>query len=333
MCCLFGLLDYKKTLSLDQRKKILRTLSIACEARGTDATGIAYFTGKRLYIQKAPRAAHRMRFRLGQNARFIMGHTRMTTQGDEKRNFNNHPFSGKAGGMAFALAHNGVIYNDKELQRKYDLPATKIETDSYVAVQLLEQAQELDFQSLAAMAEALRGSFTITVLDQQNNLYIIKGNNPICIYHFEQLGFYLYASTHDILQEAIDSLGLAEEPYQLVAPKCGDIVRIGADGSVVISAFNDEALCFLDSTFHWDWEDYCSFHTAAVFRAEDHEAEMLEDYASISGVDRDVLELLRNEGYNWLEIEDLLYDRDLLEACVGELLLDAGTPVENTLSQ
>lgn len=43
-----------------------------------------------------------------------------------------------------ALAHNGVLYNDKELRRKQHLPTTPIKTDSYIAVQLLEQGQQLD---------------------------------------------------------------------------------------------------------------------------------------------------------------------------------------------
>ena len=43
-----------------------------------------------------------------------------------------------------ALAHNGVLYNDNELRRKQNLTPTPIETDSYIAVQLLEQGQQLD---------------------------------------------------------------------------------------------------------------------------------------------------------------------------------------------
>jgi predicted glutamine amidotransferase len=33
----------------------------------------------------------------------VMGHTRMTTQGDEKHNYNNHPFPGFAGDTAFCF--------------------------------------------------------------------------------------------------------------------------------------------------------------------------------------------------------------------------------------
>ena len=68
----------------------------------------------------------------------MMGHTRMATQGNCRKNYNNHPFPGRAGGQAFALAHNGVLSNDDILRRKLALPETKIETDSYVAVQLIE---------------------------------------------------------------------------------------------------------------------------------------------------------------------------------------------------
>ena len=111
MCCLFGLIDYEKRLSVRQRERMLRTLSISCEARGIDATGIAYNTGGRLKIYKRPFPAHLMRFRLPKDANIIMGHTRMTTQGNGSKNYNNHPFSGFAG-VPFALAHNGVLHND-----------------------------------------------------------------------------------------------------------------------------------------------------------------------------------------------------------------------------
>ena len=76
-----------------------------------------------------------------------MGHTRMTTQGDEKFNFNNHPFYGKTD-LEFALAHNGVLYNDCRLRITEHLPSTRIETDSYVAVQLIEKKGTLDTDSL-----------------------------------------------------------------------------------------------------------------------------------------------------------------------------------------
>lgn len=41
MCCLFGMIDYKDTLSRRQKTRMVRALAEASEARGTDAAGIA----------------------------------------------------------------------------------------------------------------------------------------------------------------------------------------------------------------------------------------------------------------------------------------------------
>lgn len=192
MCCLFGILDYKSGLSDRQKRQILSVLPIACEVRGTDASGIAYRSGNQLCIYKRPLPAHLLHFRVPAETGYIMGHTRMTTQGSEQKNCNNHPFSGRAGGVSFALAHNGVLCNDKELRRSEKLPATDIETDSYVAVQLIERYGKVDFAALRFVAEQVRGSFTFTILDSRNTFYVVKGSNPFCLYHWRKRGLYLY---------------------------------------------------------------------------------------------------------------------------------------------
>jgi len=194
MCCLFGIVDYGKSLSMSQKEHILTVLSRECELRGVDATGIAYNGQGRLHIYKRPLPAHKMKFRVLHDTNIIMGHTRMTTQGSELRNRNNHLFRG----TTFALAHNGIIDNDRGLRLSENLPPTDIETDSYIAVQLLEREKELTFDSLRSMAELLEGTFTITVLDDHDNLYFVRGSNPMCLYHWENRGLYLYASTSNV---------------------------------------------------------------------------------------------------------------------------------------
>ena len=134
MCCLFGFYDYGGTLSAKQKNRIISALAISSEIRGTDATGIAYRTGTKLCIYKRPFPARWMRFRLPAEVKAVMGHTRMTTQGSEMQNCNNHPFYGVADGSAFALAHNGILSNDKLLRLEKKLPASRIETDSFAIV-------------------------------------------------------------------------------------------------------------------------------------------------------------------------------------------------------
>ena len=63
-----------------------------------------------------------------------------------------------------------MLYNDKELKKEKNLPKTHIETDSYVAVQLIEKQGKLDFESLKSMAEDVQGSFTFTILNENNTL-------------------------------------------------------------------------------------------------------------------------------------------------------------------
>ena len=158
MCCLFGFIDYAGSLSVKQKNRLIRELSIAAEARGTDATGVAYNTSRGLQIYKRPVAAHRLHLRIPAEARAVMGHTRMTTQGSAKKNYNNHPFFGHVKEESFALAHNGVLWNDLELRHAKHLPRTKVQTDSFIAVQLIEQQKSLDFSSLRYTAEAVEGS-------------------------------------------------------------------------------------------------------------------------------------------------------------------------------
>ena len=73
-----------------------------------------------------------------------------------------------------------MLHNDDELKERYHLPKTNIRTDSYVAVQLLEQDGRLDAETIGNAASLLEGTFSLSVLDQFNNLYLIKGNSPLC---------------------------------------------------------------------------------------------------------------------------------------------------------
>ena len=85
------------------------------------------------------------------------------------------------------------------LRKQLNLPDTQIETDSYIAVQLIESQHELTFDSMRYAAENVRGYFTFTLLDRQNNLYFIKGESPLYLIHFPSLGLYVYSSTKEIM--------------------------------------------------------------------------------------------------------------------------------------
>ena len=167
MCGLYGFVSYGKKLK--DLAELTNALAEQSAVRGTDATGIAFCNLSGVNILKDSKSAYRLNFKHSDDVISLIGHTRHSTQGSEKRNYNNHPFSGHCINRNFALAHNGVLSNDKELRLTHKLPKTKIETDSYIAVQLIEKQKRLDFASLGYMAERLSGSFTITIWKRRSS--------------------------------------------------------------------------------------------------------------------------------------------------------------------
>lgn len=311
MCCLFGIMDYKQSLGKKQLNRILNVLGTACEARGTDATGIAYNNNGKLRIYKRPVPAHKLHIHVPDGVTAVMGHTRMTTQGSEKLNYNNHPFYGNAG-VPFALAHNGVIYNDEVIRRSENLPNTHIKTDSYIAVQLIERKGELSFESLRHMAEQLEGSFTITVMDSANNLYIVKGDNPMCLYHYPKAGVYIYASTEEILRSALRKLRLNLGEPEKISIVCGEIMRINVGGERAVEEFNADKLCY-DYGFYPYYFSRRAVPHLEPSAPKDMSAEErgyideLKTVAHYFGYSDDYIDYLLSEGHAIEDIEEVLY--------------------------
>ncbi|MBS6641865.1 MAG: class II glutamine amidotransferase [Clostridiaceae bacterium] len=312
MCSLFGLIDYDKKLTARQKNRILNTLARECEVRGTDATGIAYNFGGRMQIYKRPLPAHKLWLHVPNGVNVVMGHTRMTTQGSAKHNQNNHPFAGKADGKSFALAHNGVLWNDKTLKLTEQLPKTSVETDSYVAVQLIEKQKALDFDSLKTMAETVEGSFVFTVLDSEDSIWFVVGDNPLCIFYYN--GFLLYASTEKILCNTASKLHLSA-PVSVQHPEEGEILKIDRSGQLTTGSFTPQT-----SYLHW-WR-YRPYYGSFLLDEEEQKSVYgdLFDAAKSMGVSEDEVQALLDYGCDPDEIEELLYDPALLHEMTGELL-------------
>lgn len=302
MCCLFGLMDYRGHFNARQKTKILSVLSKECEARGTDATGIAYNSRNDLKIYKRPLAAHKLRLLIPDDARTVMGHTRMTTQGDEKRNYNNHPFRGMADAVSFALAHNGVLQNDLRLRKTLKLPDTKIETDSYIAVQLIEHKRALDLDTLAYMAGQIEGSFCFTVLDEKDNLYFIKGDNPLCIYQYPRTGLILYASLEEYLTKSLMKLKLPMEEPRRIVLDIGEILKISPTGVMNKADFDTTALyrSWYSPVYYWPYRDYSLDKNTYV--------DELKSIAGSFGYTPDDVDTLLGEGFSPEELEEYFYE-------------------------
>lgn len=301
MCALFGWLDCGRNLSHRQLKRLTQEIANAAEERGTDASGISYVDNGEIKIYKKPKPAHKVKFDFPKNTTAIMGHTRLTTQGNQKFNYNNHPFYGKAD-KSFAFAHNGVLYNDAELKKDKNLPKTHIETDSYVAVQLIEKQRKLDFDSLKSMAEDVQGSFTFTILDEENTLYFIKGSSPMFLIYFDKLYLYVYASTESIMKKALKRSGLNQYSYQIMKMTEGDIISISRSGKIDCNEFEVSKFWDFSGLRYANIEDYYTC-----------QEEMLLEMCGCFGVSEEDVLLLLDYGYTTDDVEEMLMDSDLLD--------------------
>lgn len=303
MCAVFGFLDYGKKVNHKILVKLLNELAKAAEIRGTDATGISYVNNGNIVTYKTPKPAHKVNLYFPKETTAVIGHTRMTTQGSENKNYNNHPFEGKCDTETFALAHNGVLYNDKELRVKNNIPETEIETDSYIAVQLLEQNENVDTDSIKKMAEAVEGSFVFTILRNDNMMFLVKGSNPLTIYHYKELGLYVYASTIDILKKGLKSSGFKIQCNEVIVEE-GNIIKIEPNGEIWSSDFEmRETERLFSRWYNFDW--YSDM--------EEDCFDELKSICSYYGVSEEQIEYMRSLGYTYDEIEEMMFDMEFAD--------------------
>ena len=301
MCALFGFVDNSGIISSKVKQKLLNSLSVSSECRGSDATGISYVKDGYINIFKIPRPAHRLRLHCPPNTIAVSGHTRAFTLGSPKKNYNNHPFKGTVGDTTFSLSHNGIICNIGQLREQFSLKKCQVETDSYVCVQLIEHFGKLDFESLKQMAEAIRGSFTIVLLDNRNNLFIIKGENPIELVYAEDMGLFVYTSTDDILRRALKKCRLSDLRYTKIPIKAGEFLKIAASGEIERSGFN------LPTNDPWDYFSRWSFPLMS-----DSSLHELLELGKIVGVSDIQIQNLIDLGYDISEILELFDNPRLL---------------------
>lgn len=296
MCGLYGVLSYGN--SIRNMDSIVKELAWESASRGTDATGYSYNHRGNLAVVKQSKSAYNMKYFIPRGVSAVMGHTRHATQGTVKNNENNHPFKGHAGKSSFTLAHNGIITNDGILRKSLCLPSPRIATDSYIAVQLLESRNRLDFDSIRYMAEKVKGSFSFTILDNRNNLYIVKGDSPIELLHFPKSQTYVYASTKSILWRAIVETelfaDLQKRAYTEIDVQDGEILKITPSGKIQKSNFEFDCM----SAYGLDW---------SMGLNDDFYIDEIKAVARCCGFCDEDIDVLVKEGFTPEEIEDMLY--------------------------
>lgn len=157
------------------------------------------------------------------------------------------------------------------------------------------------------MSETVEGNFTFSVLDDRNNLYIIKGSNPMCLLHFKDIGLYVYASTESIMKNALRRIGLHKFANERIKTDEGDIIRIDRNGDITRSKYEPKLYRSKYMSLYDD-SPYYNMHE-----------EILLAYCGCYGVDSEDVELLLEYGYTCDEIEEMLMDTNLLHEALRDV--------------
>ena len=158
-------------------------------------------------------------------------------------------------------------------------------------------------------AELVEGSFVFTVLKNDNTLFLVKGNNPLTVYHFPKIGLYVYASTKSILDNALKKVKLNDKYCEVDASE-GEIIEITPDGKLNRSDFEmQDYIHTMFNPYNWNY---------AKWWMEDEREELLLEYCGTFGVSEEEVELLLEVGYDPDEIEELLMDTAAMEEAISE---------------
>lgn len=154
------------------------------EYRGYDSGGIAVLHNDKLEVIKAKGEIKHLEAKLKKNepaGKIGIGHTRWATHGKANET-NAHPHCSKH----FAVVHNGIIENYKEIKESLILSgvAFESETDTEVIPKLLELNYSGDvLDAIRKTVKLLDGSYALGIIctNDESTLYCTKKGSPLII--------------------------------------------------------------------------------------------------------------------------------------------------------
>ena len=153
------------------------------------------------------------------------------------------------------------------------------------------------------MAEKVQGSFVFTVLDKDDSIWFVRGDNPLSIFCYD--GFLIYASTADILRKVEYRVHIQHK--RTIQTKEGDILKIDRYGKESRSTFIPH------HSFEHFWRSF-----PYNKKEEAEELELLFEMGKLFGVTPEEVQMLLDYGCDIDEIQDLFYEPELLRRVLTE---------------
>lgn len=124
----------------------------------------------------------------------IIGHCRFPTKGSVLLEKNNHPFSTEN----TTIVHKGVLFNDEELCKKYDLIPGG-DTDSWIIVELIEYYRKKGKSTIDAIAQVhseLKGSWAVALVDslEPEKLYLFCHGKEFRINYYPDENIFMFCT-------------------------------------------------------------------------------------------------------------------------------------------
>lgn len=214
----FSLSKYSKV----NARALSHNLLAQIEYRGNMAAGFAYAKPDGDFeVYKSAVAGGNLKLHgLPRNAKTVILHTRLATQGPVSDNANNHPVFSPDGNIA--LTHNGVIYNDHSIRFNQLKEYGIAEVDSAVIPALLQLGGIENLKELAgyaAIAWLENGS--------ASRLHVARLEDAPVAYTSLLDGSFVYASTPALLAGALELTGLDYGGIRLMYERDYYIVQDG----------------------------------------------------------------------------------------------------------
>ncbi len=219
------------------------------EYRGYDSCGIGVQKGNSIDLYRVVGYVENLSTTgvLEEDSTLAIAHTRWATNGGVSE-YNSHPHKSASG--RFALVHNGIIENDRELKEMY---LSKVhfssETDSEVVVQLLDYFSESlpTFEAFKQVVLRLKGSYAFVLIERgSNTIYFARSSSPLVI---SKVG-----SEYELSSD-INGFNIREQVYYV------------PDNSI---GYIDKQLVVYDNNFdllQYNWVDYTT-DTDAIDKGE-----------------------------------------------------------------
>lgn len=239
MCGIFGIIPgSNKVLNAQDIHNLTKSLFLASEIRGKDASGLARIDENSITVIKHPtrskalikssefRSLENSPFKTGQTV--IMGHTRMVTNGDSSNPNNNQPVV-KHG---MVCLHNGIIVNDLSLWENNKDFVRTYEVDTEILLDLFHAKRSNETNTLKGFVQAvnlLEGGNTFALaMDNQDDLFLATTNGSLYTAKLRGGGV-IFASERSILErceEFLDGKPLAKAYIAQIPAGHGAVISI-----------------------------------------------------------------------------------------------------------